>query len=75
MTLTGQTKSHGNYNGKDACAADLWDIVLEEVSVWFVFSNGSRRDQYLVVNRRRGQLPTGTTRDDTRRFGCQVNGT
>lgn len=70
-----KTKSDGNYCGKDGCASDLWDAVLEEVSVWFIFSNGGRRDQHLVVNRRRGQLPTGTPGDDTRRFGCQVNGT
>lgn len=53
-----------------ACAADLWDIMLKELSVLLGFSNGSGRQQHLVVNRGRGQVPTGTTRNDSRRFSC-----
>lgn len=75
MSLAGQIKSHVNYNDEDACAADLWDTLLEELGVWLVFGHGRRRDHHLVVHRGRGRLPTGTTRDDARRFGCQVNGT
>lgn len=52
-------------NGRDERAADLRDVVLEEVSVWFLLASGSGGDQHLVVNRRGGQLPTGTAGDDT----------
>lgn len=60
---------------KSQMYADLWDIMLKELSVLLGFSNGSGRQQHLVVNRGRGQVPSGTTRNDSRRFSCQVNST
>lgn len=57
------------------CAADLWDIVLEELRVWFSINNGCGCKQGPVVNRGSIHLPTGTARDDTCRFSCLVNGT
>lgn len=57
------------------CTADLWDIMMEELGVWFSFSSRSGREQQLVVSRGWSQVPTGTTWDDTRRFSCQVNST
>jgi len=57
------------------CAADLWDIVLEELSVWFRINNGRGVQQGAVINSGRVQLPAGTARDDTCRLSSQVNGT
>lgn len=60
---------------KFTCSADLWDVVLKELRVWFSINNGRGGEQGAVVNRGRTQLPTGTARDDACRLSCQVNGT
>lgn len=53
----------------------LWDIVLEELSVWLSINDGCVCKQGAVINSRRVRLLTGTARDDTCRLSCQVNGT
>lgn len=57
------------------CAADLWDVVLEELRVWFSIIDGRGGEQGVVIDSGRIQLPTGTARDDTCSLSCQVNGT
>lgn len=71
------------------CAADLWDVVLEELRVWLSVNHGSVYaagggcggggvgvgEHTAAVSRGRTQIPTRTSRDDARGFSCQVDGT
>lgn len=73
------------------CAADLWDVVLEELRVWLSVNHGSVcaagggggggvgsvgvGEHTAAVSRGRTQIPTRTSRDDARGLSCQVNGT